>query len=295
MDTNLEDIARRLDASDDYRVLRRMSVGSQFAPYQGGSCFTGIYLDLETTGLNPDVDEIIEVGMVPFTYGMNGEIYAVYTPFSMLREPSFPISPEATKIHNITNDMVRGHNIDPDEAFRFAEKADLIVAHNARFDRVFMEKFSPAFSDKPWACSMSQVPWKEEGFDGKRLSHIAAKLGFFYDAHRAVEDCYAGIEVLSRPLPVSGQLAMSQLLTQARQPTKRIWAVGSPFDSKDVLKARGYRWSDGSDGRNKSWYVDVQLDDYDAECEFLKTDVYQTDINLPVTTITATERFSRRA
>ena len=140
------------------------------------------------------------------------------------------ISPEVTKINNITNEMVRGRIIDPSEVFLFAQHAGLIIAHNAAFDRVFLEKFAPGFSDKPWACSMSQIAWKQEGFDGFRLSHLAAGLGFFYDAHRAVEDCCAGIEVLSRVLPISGELAMSQLLSTARKPNKRIWAVNAPFD-----------------------------------------------------------------
>jgi DNA polymerase-3 subunit epsilon len=295
MTDNLEAIAATLDSSEDYRVLRRMSVGSHFATHQGESLYKAVYLDLETTGLNPDADEIIEIGMVPFTYGVDGKIYSVDDPISMLREPSFPISPEATKINNITNDMVHGKTIDPDEAFAFVQHADLIIAHNAGFDRVFLEKFAPAFADKPWACSMSQVAWKGEGFDGTRLSHIASRLGFFYDAHRAVEDCYAGIEVLSRTLPATGELAMAQLLTNARKPTKRIWAVGSPFDSKDILKARGYRWNDGSDGRNKAWYLDVGFEAYEAECHFLEKEIYQREINLPITTITALERFSERA
>jgi DNA polymerase-3 subunit epsilon len=142
---------------------------------------------------------------------------------------------------------------------------------------------------------MSQVAWKEDGFDGTRLSHIAARLGFFYEAHRAVEDCHAGIEILSRTLPVTGELAMAQLLNNARKPTKRIWAIGSPFDSKDILKARGYRWNDGSDGRNKAWYLDVGFEAYEAECHFLEKEIYQREINLPITTITALERFSERA
>ena len=295
MKNELEDIAIRLDASDNYRVLRRMSVGSHFATNQGGGSYKAIYLDLETTGLNPDVDEIIEIGMVPFTYDVQGQMFSVGEPFSMLREPSIPINPEVTKINNITNNMVRGKIIDPNEVFHFARKSDLIIAHNASFDRVFLEKFSPEFSEKPWACSMSQIAWKEEGFDGNRLSHIAAGLGFFYDAHRAVEDCLAGIEVLSRVLPVSGELAMFQLLSTARKPTQRIWAVGAPFDFKDVLKARGYRWNDGTDGRHKAWYFDVAVEYYDEECRFLEDEVYQRKINLPVTKITARERFSTRA
>ena len=291
----LEDIAKQLEASGDYRVLRRLNIGSHFQPHKGGESFRAVYLDLETTGLNSDLHEIIEIGMVPFTYGPDGQIHSIEKPFSKFREPSEPISEEITKITNITNEMVQGKTIDPNEVFDFVRQAGLIIAHNASFDRVFLEKFSPDFAEKPWACSMSQILWKEEGFDGTRLSHIAAGLGFFYDAHRAVEDCHAGIEVLSNTLPISRELAMSKLLSAARQDTKRIWAVNAPYDFKDILKSRGYRWNDGNDGRSKSWYLDVSPDTYDEECNFLQKEIYQTDINLPITNITAKDRFSRRA
>lgn len=294
MASNFEDIAKQLDASDDYRVLRRLNLGSNFQPHQGGETFRAIFLDLETTGLNSDLHEIIEIGMVPFTYGRDGQIHSIEKPFSKLREPSEPISEEITKITNITNEMVQGKTIDPNEVFDFVRQAGLIIAHNASFDRVFLEKFAPDFAEKPWACSMSQIPWKEEGFDGTRLSHIAAGLGFFYDAHRAVEDCHAGIEVLSNLLPKSKERAMSKLLSAARQDTKRIWAVNAPYDFKDILKARGYRWNDGNDGRPKSWYLDVTDDKFNDEKDFLKKEIYQTDINLPVTKITAKDRFSNR-
>jgi len=294
MPHELDIIADRLDTHEDYRVLRRLNLGAHFRPQEGGKTFRAVFLDLETTGLNPDQDEIIEIGMVPFTYGSEGQIHSVETPFSKLREPSIPISEDVTKITNITNDMVRGKSIDPDEVFGFAEQAGLIIAHNAAFDRVFMERFAPEFADKPWACSMSQIPWKEEGFDGTRLSHIAAGFGFFYDAHRAVEDCRAGIEVLSRALPASTELAMAKLLTEARQDTRRIWAVGAPYDFKDILKARGYRWNDGNSGGYKSWYRDLELHEYEAECKFLKEDIFQSDINLPITDISAKDRFSNR-
>lgn len=292
--SNLENAAKQLEASDDYRVLRRLNLGAHFDPQTDDKTFRGIYLDLETTGLNPDLEEIIEIGMVPFTYGSEGQIHAVEEPFSKLREPSKPISAEVTKITNITNDMVSGKSIDPNEVFDFVKQAGLIIAHNAAFDRVFMEKFAPEFADKPWACSMSQIPWKEEGFDGTRLSHIAAGFGFFYNAHRAVEDCHAGIEVLSRALPASKELAMSKLLIAARQDTRRIWALGAPYDFKDILKARGYRWNDGNDGSHKSWYRDLELHEYEAECKFLREDIFQTDINLPITDISAKDRFSNR-
>lgn len=140
MTNDLENIAKKLEASEDYKVLRRLNIGSHFQPQQGGETFRAIYLDLETTGLNPDLDEIIEIGMVPFTYGTEGQIYSVEAPYSKLREPSEPLSEEVTKVNNITNDMVSGKAIDPNEVFDFVKKAGLIIAHNANFDRVFLEK-----------------------------------------------------------------------------------------------------------------------------------------------------------
>ena len=78
--SNLEDYAKQLDASEDYRVLRRLNLGQHFEPQAGGKTFRAIYLDLETTGLNPEQDEIIEIGMVPFTYGEQGQIISVEAP-----------------------------------------------------------------------------------------------------------------------------------------------------------------------------------------------------------------------
>ena len=43
---------------------------------------------------------------------------------------------------------------------------------------------------------MSQVEWQSEGHEGVKLAWLAAGAGFFYDKHRAVNDCHAGIELL---------------------------------------------------------------------------------------------------
>jgi DNA polymerase-3 subunit epsilon len=53
---------------------------------------------------------------------------------------------------------------------------------------------------------MSQVDWAGEGFEGTKLSYLASQCGFFFDGHRAENDCLAGLEILARPLP-SGRTA----------------------------------------------------------------------------------------
>jgi hypothetical protein len=123
----------------------------------------GLFLDTETTGLDSARDEIIELAMVPFTYGLDGEVYAVGEPFQQLREPSKPIPPEITAITGIDNAMVAGQSIDPNAVAHFAAPASLVVAHNAAFDRKFLERFSETFNTKPWACSMSEIDWVGAG------------------------------------------------------------------------------------------------------------------------------------
>ena len=72
--------------------------------------------------------------------------------------------------------------------------------------------------------------------------------GLFADAHRAIGDCQALLQILSSPFGAEGKPALATLLANARETTIRIFAVDSPFDRKNLLKARGYRWSNGTNG-----------------------------------------------
>jgi len=44
-------------------------------------------------------------------------------------------------------------------------------------------------------------------------------------------------------LPQSQQTALLALLETLNQAQQKVYALGSPFETKDMLKARGYRWS----------------------------------------------------
>jgi hypothetical protein len=92
---------------------------------------------------------------------------------------------------------------------------------------------------------MKEIPWAEEGCTSAKLEYLAWRQGFFFDGHRALTDCLAGLHLLSMALPVSGEPTLKVLLDRARQREYRIWAEGSPFDAKEILKARGYHWSAG--------------------------------------------------
>ena len=291
---SLEAMAERLEQSGEFRVLRKLPPTLAVETPDGGLVRRGLFVDVETTGLDPAVDEIIELAMTPFSYGSDGRITAVCASFEGLRQPTDPIPAHITAITGIDDAMVAGQSIDPEEVARFAEQADLVIAHNAAFDRRFLERFCPVFAAKPWACSMSQIDWGEEGHEGVKLAYLAMGAGFFYDGHRAVHDCAAGIALLASRLPRSGERALARLLERARAPTWRIWAEGAPYDLKDILKARGYRWNGDGLGGPKAWFTDVSEADKAAELDFLARDIGLGDREPLVRRVDAYDRFSER-
>ncbi|MDA9519760.1 DNA polymerase III subunit epsilon [Bradyrhizobium sp. CCBAU 11434] len=291
---NLAAMADALNLSPDFRVLRRLVPRIPYAPSIGQEVRTGILLDTETTGLDHRKDEIIELGMVKFDYAHDGRIVGVRDVFSAFNEPSVPIPAEVTKITGITDEMVAGHRLDDAAVAAFVEDSVIAIAHNSSFDRKFVERYWPVFEHKAWACSMSEIDWRAHGFAGSQLGYLLNGAGFFHQAHRAVDDCHALLEVLDFTLPTTGAPALAVLLDTARRKTIRIWAEQSPFELKDSLKRRGYRWSDGTDGRPKSWYVDVGESAVDDELAFLKTEVYLRDVEPRLQTLTAFTRFSCR-
>lgn len=282
-----------LEATGNYRVLRRLQ------PRICGPDFIedprlALFVDVETTGLDAGRDEIIELAMVPFWYGRDGEILGCSEPFQAFNQPRRPITPEIQALTGITNEMVADQRIDLAAVLSIVSPSALVVAHNAAFDRRFLERLDAVFTTKAWACSMSQVDWAADGHEGTKLGYLAQACGFFYDRHRAVNDCFAAIELLARPLRRAGRPAMTELLDRARAPSWRIWAENSPFDLKDQLKARGYRWNGEAGPSPRAWYVDVEEAALQDELRFLSTEIYQREVDLLTRRIDAYDRFSDR-
>ena len=94
----------------------------------------------------------------------------------------------------------------------------------------------------------------------------------FFQPHRAAEDCLAALQILRLPLPKSWRSPISYLLQASRAITCRIKAPNTPYERKELLKARSYRWSDGSDGSQKAWWIDVPEDKLQEEIAFLQSE-----------------------
>lgn len=285
-----EDMAQALEESGNYRILRKLVARPVATARRPGFSRLGVILDTETTGLNHRSDEIIEIGAIAFTFNDDGAIGDITGVYGGLHQPSRPIPPEITRLTGITDAMVEGQVIDIKSLSKLIEPADLIIAHNAGFDRPFCEAFSTTFAGKAWACSVSEIDWSVRGFEGTKLGYLVGQAGYFHEGHRAVDDCFALLEILDRER--DGDSPFTELYRASQRSRVRIFAEHSPFEMKDHLKARGYRWSDGSDGRLKSWWIEVDEDGLGDELSYLRSEVYRwKEADPPVVHLTAFDRF----
>lgn len=134
-DPDLDAMAATLQASGEYRVLRKLTPRVTLAPADGGPMRLGLVIDVETTALVTARDEVIELAMVPFIYGLDGRIFEILPAYESFAEPRRPIPPEITRITGITDAMDEGQRLDLPAIEAMVANSALIVAHNAGFDR----------------------------------------------------------------------------------------------------------------------------------------------------------------
>jgi DNA polymerase III subunit epsilon len=292
---DMEALAARLEQTGDYRILRRVPSVPRYAePPTGIELRRGLLVDVETTGLDPTRDKIIELAILPFDFSSEGGLYAVHEGYAGFEDPGAPLPELVVRLTGITDHDVQGKRLDDDAVAALAAEAALVIAHNAGFDRRFLERRFPVFVDKPWGCSREQVPWADEGLRSRSLDYLLFRYGWFFDGHRAMNDCRATLHLLSMTLPLSGRPVFPVFLENARRRVWRIWALDTPFDLKERLKACGYRWSNGEDGRPKAWFRDVDDADLAAEEQFLANEIYAGQPRHDCRRIDFRNRFSGR-
>jgi DNA polymerase-3 subunit epsilon len=275
---DFERFAVQLEAHPDYRVQRRLKpqlewpvLGTVQADVQGASTCI-LVLDTETTGLDAAKESIIELAMLRVRVDLaTGLPISPVEVYDELEDPGKPIPKEVVALTGIQDADVAGKKLDEQRIAQMLEGVDLVIAHNAGFDRPFVERRLPQFAQLPWSCSFADINWKAQGRSSAKLESLAQAVGWFYDAHRAEMDCHALLAVLAAKLPQSEGTGLTQLVRAASLPGFRVQATNAPFDAKDKLKARGYRWN----ADQRVWHT--RLDDEVAlqeELAWLKENAY---------------------
>ncbi len=255
--------------------------------YQNESALKVCFLDLETTGSNKETCKIIEfAGKLTAIDKNNGELIGIIDSYQSFNDPEEPITTEITRITGITNADVDGHSLDWDLVSQIIHNADIIVAHNASFDRAFMDRYLPLSKDKVWVCSLNDINWSKRGFNARGQEILCIWHGFYYESHRAMYDVDALIHLVT--YDIEGQEKASlELISNSSKPIYRIAAVNSPFDTKDLLKARKYRWNP----KRKYWWKNILFEELETEKEWMAQNIYNGNFIGKIDEIGLTDKY----
>lgn len=177
-------------------------------------------IDLETTGLDPAFDEIIEMAAIKVSNGV------VIDTFSRLVKPENPLSDFIEELTGITNEMLKNQepikNVLPD-FLRFVGD-NLIVGHNVNFDINFIYDNSMKILSKPFQSdyldTMRLARRVLPELPHHRLKDLVKEYHIEHDnAHRALSDCAATLEVLKR----LDQDAQDRNIDLAQQKARTYW------------------------------------------------------------------------
>lgn len=249
----------------------------------GATVFT--IIDLETTGLDSRNNEIIEFGSLSFVLN-DGKPYIVDT-CNELQQPKKPLPTHITQVTGLTDSDLKGHSINWHKVEDVLKKSDYVFCHNAGFDRKFLESQTPSnismlVQTKNFGCTQQDIDWLSRGFIKPALENINFTAGWFYDAHRALDDCYATYNILVQK---EFQDSLAELIKATNQARYIIEATNAPFPLKDVLRGNGYKWN----AFKKVWFKNTI--DVEQEQEWLENEL---KVRPTVRTIESIDKYSTR-
>ncbi len=152
---------------------------------------TLVSLDIETTGLDPERDAILEIGIVRF----RGE--EVLDEWHSLIDPGRPIPQKITELTGIDEAMIKREAVSLGEGVRAADRVagrDTIIGHNIAFDLSFFKKlkYPPPFSNNASMDTFELASILVPHAGRYSLGALAKDLGVeLTDAHRALNDARA--------------------------------------------------------------------------------------------------------
>lgn len=214
-------------------------------------------LDFETTGLDPKIDQVTEVGLVLFDTDAHQPVRIN----GLLVRTEFGITPEITALTGITDKMLDAYGVSSSIAVKgilsMAKSADYFCAHNGiDFDKPFLDTWCTReqveMPAQMWIDTKTDLP-KEAYGKSASMKYMAADHGFLYDAHRAVSDVMAMFKILDR-------YDINAVIERAKTPNVHVRAVVS-YDDRLLAKERGYHWRPEA----KLWVKPLKASEVDAE------------------------------
>jgi DNA polymerase III subunit epsilon len=200
-----------------------------------GSAVRVLVLDTETSGISADTHDVIEIAVCLLDT-------VTAQPISTYADVIYGTENAAAHINRIPTALL-SHGLPSERVWTniasMIERADCILAHNAPFDRRFVEKNLDSISI-PWIDSQRQIDWPETG-DNQKLATVAIAHGVpIIGAHRALTDVDILVRLLQRVHERGVDL--TKLLMSSMTP-KPLFAALVSYAEKDLAKTASFSWN----------------------------------------------------
>ena len=223
--------------------------------------------DTETTGVDRDKDEVLEVGYVLWSV----EHRCIIEVFSgLLKAEANP----AEHVNAIPAQLcAETRPVDHDNVWALLasalESSDAAVAHQADFDRAFCLRATGDYAEdvcmqvaaKPWICTREDMKWPRNGTGESLIATALAHGVAVTSAHRAIHDCLLIARLLEHcftAYPDMGE-RLEAAFEHAKLPKVRLVSL-APFEEKEIVKANGFKW----DQPRREWWRLMALEDAQA-------------------------------
>lgn len=181
-------------------------------------------IDIETTGLDPEKDRVVEIAARAFASDNNQWLEDL----EHLVNPGIPIPPENSAIHHLIDaDVAEAPALVDVVPTYCPDSVDYFVAHNAKFEQSFLP---PALGFvQPWLCTyrIAARLWPDAPSHSNQVLRYWLKLPVPRDIgmpHRALPDCIVTAEILKLALTLA---SIEDMLQWSNEPVlKRMCTFG---------------------------------------------------------------------
>ena len=199
-----------------------------------------LILDTETTGLDENINEIIEIGCILFHVPSKSVLSQTSFLFPVTSNDAEYINGISAEVTNIIQPWEDGLNF----FLKLVDSSDVIVAHNVEFDKKWFGKGRLPKLEKKWICSLEDINWSFQKSLKNRPSVTDLALSFsipVWNLHRALSDCFYISEVFKKCEN------LEELLIKATEPRFLYRALVS-YEERSLAKKAGFRWNNPLEG-----------------------------------------------
>lgn len=234
-------------------------------------------IDFETTGLDTQKDDVIEMGAVLYDTERKAPIKIISELIAINRD----IPASITDLTGIRQDDIEKFGVSFNHAVSslvpLIIECDYFLAHNKDFDKAFLDRkmleieqsrgetfrierdYLPHYKDKVWLDTMIDIQYPK-GIGTHKLTYLAAEHCFVNPfSHRAVFDVLTAIKIAEH-------YSWDKIVERAKVPNVRVIAKVS-YDDRQLAKDAGYHW----DKAAQVWFKTMKACDLELErqrCKF---------------------------